>query len=152
MKLMIGFLYACMCMMACVAPDADLTPVADTPVLLDVRATDGPERIHAAAQSASLSACHGYTTCSGGTLLNLSYITVNCGEPYCSTTSCAVSPRAKVKKQPRERYRSYAMPDNTVCLAYEPATHTEIPFTCGCNLSGEEPALGLESREQLPPL
>jgi hypothetical protein len=148
MKLMICLL--CTCMMACVAPDPERDPqvhrLADplddevatafggTPVLLDVRATDDPGRIEAAAQAASLTACHGYTTCDGGVLIpDGSYIYVDCGEPYCSNTRCAKSLDLKVMKQPRERYRAYAMPNGSVCLAYEPATHTAIPYSCGCN-------------------
>jgi hypothetical protein len=100
------------------------------PVLLDVRATESPARIHEFALTASLTACHGTTYCTGGVLIS-GYYTVNCGAPYCSSQSCAKSDIWTVKKQPREMYRAYAMPDGSVCLAYQPA----LAANAGCSCS-----------------
>jgi hypothetical protein len=94
-------LCACAWISACVAPGGERDPqvgyqdeeevaaaVDGAPVLLDVRATDAPERIQAAALSASLTACHGYTTCAGGVMIG-DLTGVSCGAPYCSFEKCA---------------------------------------------------------------
>ena len=130
------------CITACVTPggerdllvgdpdDEEVAGAADgAPVSIDARATDDPEHIRAAALSASLAACHGYTTCPGGLIIG-DLQGVNCGAPFCSTQKCGKSDDWRTLKQPREYYRPYAMPDGTVCLAYQPGTATNISCSC----------------------
>ena len=139
------FLCACALVTACMTsssgPDEELesrvgdpdeaptAPIGGAPVLIDARATDDLDRIHAAASSASLTSCHGTTTCPGGLPIS-SFYTVSCGAPYCSNQGCLKSEFYTVKKQPRESYQAFAMPDGSVCLAYQPATAANAGCTC----------------------
>jgi hypothetical protein len=111
---------------------AETTSELGAPVLVDARASDGLDRIHSTAVAASAAACHGTTSCPGGTLISGTF-TVDCGSPVCGLTGCGKSSLGVLKvfkEQPREQYQAFAMPNGTVCLAYHPTIPGLLTTCC----------------------
>ena len=132
-----------LCLSACLSACAVEGPAEETAaaaseqrVLIDVRATDGLERIHQAAGALATS-CHGTTTCPGGIVIG-GFFTIECGAQFCSTQGCGKclplgDPDCTLKsllRQPREQYQPFVMPDGTVCLAYHPTTPLDVSCSC----------------------
>src|SRR5262249_41645345 len=127
------WLCASLCVAACAAEtpydasgrssldESETTSELGAAVVVNARASDSFERIQAAAVAASAAACHGTTSCAGGTLIRGTF-TVDCGSPVCGLTGCGkLGTSNKVfKEQPREQYQAFAMPSGLVCLAYHP--------------------------------
>jgi len=104
------------------------------PVIVDVRASDGLERIHAAAIAASAPACHGTTQCTGGTAIPPgTSLTVECGAVQCGTTGCGkigIGPLRAHQEQPQEAYFAFVMPNGDTCLAYNPSSPRSLTACC----------------------
>ena len=111
--------------------ESEATSELGLAVMIDARASDSLERIHAEAVAASAAACHGTTSCPGGLPISDTF-TIDCGSPVCGITGCGkVGTSIKVhKEQPREQYVAYAMPDGSVCLAFHRTISTLLSTCC----------------------
>jgi len=112
-------------------PEATIASELGAPVILDVnaQAPGGLDRIQQLAQAASADACHGKTTCTGGSPIG-PFFTIDCGEPLCGTeATCGKFVKWMHLLQPQEQYQGFAMPDGKSCLAYRPAGTRDL----GCN-------------------
>ena len=107
-------------------------PASELAPALEVSATDSPERILEVARLASAAACHGTTTCPGGTPLADAVI-VECGLPECTDEGCAPGGKKNrfLRVQPQESIREFLMPTNpdSTCFEYHPV-HSRLLNTC----------------------
>jgi hypothetical protein len=110
--------------------ESEATSELGLAVMINARASDSLERIHAEAVATSATACHGTTSCPGGVLISGTF-TVDCGAQVCGITGCSSigGVLKNHKEQPREQYQAFAMPDGSVCLAYH-RTISQLLTTC----------------------
>jgi hypothetical protein len=110
----------------------EANPTSELAPALEVSATDSPEWIREVARLASAAACHGTTTCTGGTPYADAFI-VECGSPECTKNNCGIGgpPNRVSKVQPEESVQAFFVPGKPEpCYQYHPVRARPLNTCC----------------------